>query len=116
MKRFILIAMMTLAAAGAWAQDLADFQEGFQTFAVDMASTLSYNATVGNNWSDAYLGSFPHFGVGLALGVTAVPADSLEGLSSPWVRPCPRSLKKWGYPYPRPPFPLKSAALSCPST
>ncbi|HAE23141.1 MAG TPA: hypothetical protein DCG47_12575 [Spirochaetaceae bacterium] len=102
MKRFILIAMIALAAAGAWAQGtLGEFQTGFQTFAVDMAATLSYNATVGNNWSDAYIGKLPHFGVGLALGVTAVPVDSLKPLFAEiGDGSIPDVLKKTGMPIP----------------
>ena len=66
MKRTILAIMLVLAAFAAWGQDLAAFQSGFQTFATDMAATLSYNATVGNNWSDAYIGQFPHLGLNAA--------------------------------------------------
>jgi hypothetical protein len=81
MKRFILVLMIALAGTAAWAQvDLSTFQSGFTTFSADMASTLSYNATVGNNWSDAYIGGFPRFGVGLAIGTTLVPIDSVESL------------------------------------
>jgi hypothetical protein len=80
MKRFILVLMIALAGTAAWAQDLSTFQSGFTAFSADMASTLSYNATVGNNWSDAYIGGFPRFGVGLAVGATMVPIESVEAL------------------------------------
>lgn len=101
MKRIVLISMMALAAAGAWAQDLADFQGGFESFATDMAATLSYNATIGNNWSDAYIGQLPHFGVGLALGVTSVPAESLEKFFQAALgEALPDNLKKAGLPIP----------------
>ncbi len=101
MKRIVLISMMALAAAGAWAQDLADFQGGFESFATDMAATLSYNATIGNNWSDAYIGQLPHFGVGLAVGFTAVPAESLEEFFQAALgEALPDSLKKAGLPIP----------------
>jgi hypothetical protein len=114
MKRFILIAMIALAAAGAWAQDLATFQSGFQTFAVDMAATLSYNATVGNNWSDAYIGKLPHFGVGLALGVTAVPADSLKGLFVSMGETLPAELEKFGLPIPAAALSVKMGGIILP--
>lgn len=101
MKRAILISMMVLAAAaGAWGQTLAEFQSGFTTFSADMASTLSYNATVGNNWSDAYIGGFPHFGVGLAAGMTAVPASSIEAFFLAMDVTMPDSLKTFGLPIP----------------
>jgi hypothetical protein len=45
-----------------------------------MALTLSYNATIGNNWSEAYIGSFPHFGVGASAGTTTVSAATLDEL------------------------------------
>ncbi len=80
MKRFILIMMLALAGTAVWAQDLSVFQDGFTTFSADMASTLSYNATIGNNWSDAYIGGFPRFGVGLAVGATMVPIESVNAL------------------------------------
>lgn len=114
MKRLILISMMALAAAGAWAQDLATFQAGFTTFSVDMASTLSYNATVGNNWSDAYLGSFPHFGVGLAGGVTAVPSESLEALFTSMGVAMPSSIKDFGLPVPAAALSAKVGGLILP--
>lgn len=114
MKRFVLISMMALAAAGAWAQDLATFQAGFTTFSVDMASTLSYNATVGNNWSDAYLGSFPHFGVGLAGGITAVPSESLEALFTSMGVAMPDSIKSLGLPVPAAALSAKIGGLILP--
>lgn len=101
MKRIVLISMMALAAAGAWAQDsLGQFQSGFETFAVDMAATLSYNATIGNNWSDAYIGQLPRFGVGLALGFTAVPAESLKDFFTSMGETIPTELEKVGLPIP----------------
>ena len=114
MKRFILIAMIALAAAGAWAQNLATFQSGFQTFAVDMAATLSYNATVGNNWSDAYIGKLPHFGVGLALGLTAVPADSLSALFVSMGETLPAELEKVGLPIPAAALSIKLGGIILP--
>jgi hypothetical protein len=100
MKRFVLILMMSLAAAGLWAQDLAVFQEGFETFATDMAATLSYNATIGNNWSDAYIGGFPHFGAGISVGATTVPADSLDALFDSMGIAVPSSISSMGLPIP----------------
>lgn len=100
MKRFMLIAMALLVGLSAYAQDLAAFADGFQTFATDAAPTMSYNATVGNNWSDAYLGQLPHFGVGLAFGVTMVPSASMEPLFAAMAIDMPAELKKYGLPIP----------------
>ena len=115
MKRFILISMIVLAAAaGAWGQTLADFQAGFTVFSADMASTLSYNATVGNNWSDGYIGGFPHFGVGLAVGMTAVPASSIEAFFTAMDVTMPDSLKTFGLPVPAAALSAKLGGLILP--
>jgi len=101
MKRIVLICMMALAAAGAWAQDsLTAFKAGFESFAADMAATLSYNATIGNDWSDAYIGQLPRFGVGLAVGFTAVPAESLKAFFNSIDETMPTELEKIGLPIP----------------
>jgi hypothetical protein len=100
MKRFILILMMSMAATGLWAQNLEDFQAGFENFATDMAATLSYNATIGNNWSDAYIGKFPHFGVGVSAGVTTVPSESLKALFTSMEIPVPSTVAEIGLPIP----------------
>lgn len=115
MKRVLLISMIVLmAAAGAWGQDLSTFQSGFTTFSADMASTLSYNATVGNNWSDAYIGGFPHFGVGLAVGMTAVPASSIESFFAAMDVTMPDSLKTFGLPVPATALSAKLGGLILP--
>ncbi len=115
MKRVLLISMIVLAAAaGAWGQTLADFQSGFTTFSADMASTLSYNATVGNNWSDAYIGGFPHFGVGLAVGMTAVPSSSVEAFFTAMDVTMPDSLKTLGLPVPATALSAKLGGLILP--
>jgi len=101
MKRIVLISMMALAVAGAWAQDLTIFQTGFTAFADALAPTLSYNATIGNNWSDAYIGGFPHFGVGVAVGVTTVPVEPLDELfESMGLATLPEALTTYGLPIP----------------
>lgn len=101
MKRIVLISMMMLAVAGAWAQEsLATFQTSFTAFADALAPTLSYNATVGNNWSDAYIGNFPHFGVGLAVGATTVPFADLKPLFDAMTIAVPAELEEFGLPIP----------------
>ncbi len=100
MKRFMLIVMALLVGLSAYAQDLGAFATGFQTFATEAAPTMSYNATVGNNWSDAYLGQLPHFGVGLSFGATMVPSASMEPLFAAMAIDMPAELKKYGLPIP----------------
>jgi len=108
MKRIILVlAALSLLAVGASAQpvQLTDFQAAFQTFADDMAGVLAANSTVGNVWSQAYLGGFPRFGAGLAVGANFVPADSAEPLFAEAGAPLPSELSNLG-------IPLPAAALS----
>jgi len=101
MKRTILFLMIAFAAFSAWGQDdLSAFQDGFQAFSADMAATLSYNATVGSIWSDAYIGQFPHLGAGVALGLTAVPAASMQGLFTAMGITLPAQLEQYGLPIP----------------
>ena len=62
----------------------SDLEADIQSFADGVASSLPLNASVGLNWSDAYIGQFPHFGVGLTVGASTIPFDAaapvLEGL------------------------------------
>ena len=36
----------------------------------EIAEVLNVNSTIGNQWSDSYVGNFPHLGVGLTVGIT----------------------------------------------
>lgn len=100
MKRLIVLFMALTLGFYAYSQDLGAFADGFTAFATDAAPTLSYNATVGNNWSDAYIGQFPHFGVGLALGATMVPAESVKSLFEAMAIALPAELDQVGLPIP----------------
>ncbi|NLJ45276.1 MAG: hypothetical protein GX430_01780 [Treponema sp.] len=101
MKRFFLVlAAFSLIAAGATAQTLEGFQTAFQTFADDMAGVLAANSTVGNVWSHAYVGGFPRFGAGLAVGANFVPADSAEPLFTAAGASLPSELANLGIPIP----------------
>jgi hypothetical protein len=50
----------------------------FENFTEGVATTLPFNSVMGLNWSDAYIGNFPHFGVGVTVGVAFMPYGSLE--------------------------------------
>ncbi len=100
MKKLVLAFLACTVIASAAAQDLKTFQTGFETFSSDFAAVLSYNATTGNIWSDAYIGSLPHFGVGASVGITMVPAASVEGLFTSMGVPLPDQLKEYGLPIP----------------
>ncbi|HOX12877.1 MAG TPA: hypothetical protein P5313_11015 [Spirochaetia bacterium] len=101
MKRFVLVlAALSILAAGVSAQTLDGFQTAFQTFAEDMAGVLAANSTVGNVWSHAYVGGFPRFGAGLAVGANFVPADSAEPLFAAAGETLPAELANLGIPIP----------------
>jgi hypothetical protein len=82
MKRILCIFIVLLAATGAFAQfNFAQFQTAANDFATAVANSLPFNASIGLNWSDAYIGQLldvpPHFGVGASLGATTIPAASV---------------------------------------
>ncbi len=81
MKKLLFVfTLLFLFSFGVYAQDFsyAEFEESFSDFADGVAASLPFNTTVGLNWSDAYIGQFPHFGVGLTLGVTTIPYSALD--------------------------------------
>lgn len=103
MKRFLLVlVILVLAAGGLVAQTLEEFETSFQDFADGVANSLPITASVGLNWSPAYIGQFPHFGVGVSLGGMFLPYDSAKpvvdalGLDAQ----VPEALKTYGLPFP----------------
>ncbi len=89
----LVIGLIGVAPVFGQTVDYADFEAGFKDFATDLASGLPLNATIGNTWSDAYigklLGGVPHFGVGITVGASTLPYDTVNqvftdlGLSMP---------------------------------
>lgn len=103
MKRsIVLLLALSLAAAGATAQStsFADYQAAFSSFADAMAGSLNMNSTVGDTWSTAYVGGFPHFGVGLTAGATFVDKATTEKLFSTLDQSVPSGLDTVGIPIP----------------
>ncbi len=105
MKRFLLVLIILCAAAGAFAQtyDFSQFQTGFQAFADDVADSLPFNASIGLNWSDAYIGQFPHMGFGVSVGATTIPFDSVDSVFAAIGEPTPTELeplRPYGLPIP----------------
>ncbi|MBN1524663.1 MAG: hypothetical protein JW904_09280 [Spirochaetales bacterium] len=74
---FCLFLILGVSAFGQFATDVAAIEDAFQTFTNDFATTLPALSTVGLNWSDAYIGGFPHFGAGATLGVAMIPYTSM---------------------------------------
>lgn len=75
MKRAIVVIVVVLFAASLWAAptDFASFQAAYQDFANGIANALPFNALIGLNWSDAYIGGFPNFGAGGTVGMVTMP-------------------------------------------
>jgi hypothetical protein len=80
MKRFLIVlALVMVVVSGAFAQyTFSQFQTAFQDFASGTASALPLESSVGLNWSDAYIGQFPHFGIGLTLGAATIPYSAIN--------------------------------------
>jgi hypothetical protein len=68
-----------------FSQDLVNLQKAAGEFSGALAKSLPFNATLGLNWADAYIGKLfpsvpPHFGAGVALGYTTVDFDAFDDL------------------------------------
>ncbi len=104
MKKILLVAALLAALTGAaWAQvDYATFQADFQAFADGVANSLPVSASVGLNWSPAYIGQFPHFGVGVSLGGMFLPYETIEPIVTDLGvgGSIPQQLKTYGVPFP----------------
>jgi hypothetical protein len=66
--------------------DLRFAQRGLADFSSTNARTLPFSASLGLNWSDAYIGKFfpgapPHFGAGLTVGFTTMKVSDLKSMS-----------------------------------
>jgi len=78
----ILLVILMLAASPVFAKDISinfdELQKATENFANDMSKALPFYSTIGLNWSDAYIGSFPHFGVGLSTGLITIDNKSIN--------------------------------------
>lgn len=101
MKRFVVVlAILALVAGASWAQSFDEFQSAFETFSGQMASSLAVNSTVGFTWSDASVGSFPHFGAGLDIGAAFTGEGTASPLFSALGKTAPAELDQFGVPIP----------------
>ncbi len=89
MKKVLIIAVLiAVAAAGAFAQDDLTstgydvMRESLQVFTNGVANALPMASTIGLQWSDAFIGKFPHFGVGITAGFASIPTEDLGNLFS----------------------------------
>jgi hypothetical protein len=106
MKKLLLtVGLIVALCTGVWAQTpYDDFAAGFQAFADGVATTLPATAAVsGLNWSPAYIGKFPHFGVGLSVGAFTIPYDALSPVLDKLSISLPSEyqfIEKYGLPFP----------------
>lgn len=109
MKRIVSIALVLIlcgaatVAAQADSFDLDAIESGFAGFADTVAPALPFNATLGLVWSDAYIGNFPHFGVGATVGATTIPAEALKPVFTVLGSELPdyvKAVENWGIPMP----------------
>ncbi len=82
MKKILIAALFTCALVSAtFADTLSDFNDSIDTFLGEINTALPDSAVIGGTWSDAYIGQLigvpPHFGVGVAAGVTRFPTQGL---------------------------------------
>ena len=85
---FLLIAKVSFSA---FAQTVPTFEAlhgAAREFSTAMALSLPLNASLGLNWSDAYIGQFfpslvPSFGIGGSYGVTSMDRGIMESLATP---------------------------------
>jgi len=112
MKKIILLTVIiTVLATGAvFAQttkDFTDISDSFTEFAGAVAPILPFNAAIGLNWSDAYIGQLlavpPHFGFGVSAGVTTIPIASMKPVLDAFSITLPPELdfiNDYGLPFP----------------
>lgn len=75
---FIIVTLLFVASFAAAQTDFSDYEQSIQDFATDVANSLPLNAAVGLNWSDAYIGGFPHLGIGATVGFSTIPYETIQ--------------------------------------
>lgn len=83
MKRILILFTLTLSLTfTGFAQDvdLDDFKDQLETLSDDLSKPVASAATIGLTWSDANIGNFPHFGIGIFTGSSFLPIDGFTDL------------------------------------
>ena len=78
---FLLMAGM-IGVSGAAAQQFEEVEAAFSTFAGDLSAALPFASTIGLNWSDSFIGKFPHLGVAIGGGAVGLPAEAFGKVMS----------------------------------
>jgi hypothetical protein len=77
-----VLLVLTSGLAVAQNVDYSTFEDSFESFASDVASSLPLNSSIGNNTPDAYIGQLlsapPHFSIGVTTGASTIPYKTVE--------------------------------------
>jgi hypothetical protein len=105
MKKLLLILLILMTALSfATAITYTEMKDDFQAFSDDMAGALPFASTLGLNWSNAYLGNFPHFGVGLTTGFVSLPLESFQAVTESMGLDIPSEITDLGIGMPLPAY------------
>lgn len=77
-----LVLILVLVAPAMFSDTVTDFNTALEGFLTEVTDALPDSAVVGGTWSDAYIGQLvgvpPHFGIGVAAGITRFPVAELS--------------------------------------
>jgi hypothetical protein len=118
MKTLLCVSLLLCIALGAFALDYTtEVEPAFEQFAQDMASTLPFNASIGLGWSDAYIGQFPRFGLGVTFGATMIPSEPVKKVLQAFSITLPKQfsyVEKYGFPVPAYTFDARLGGFALP--
>jgi hypothetical protein len=82
----IVLLVFLVSSLGFSQTELKHLQERAENFSDALAKSLPFNAALGLNWSDAYIGKLipgapPHFGIGASFGVTTIDMAAANDLA-----------------------------------
>ena len=82
MKKLLTILFIIMLVSTAFSQTINfdQLQSTFDDFASDIAPSIPTLANVGLQWSDSWVGFFPHFGVGASVGTAFVPVKTFDNV------------------------------------
>lgn len=79
---FIILAVFLLAASPVFSQNIEDIKKAADIVIDDLGAAIPFNSTLGLNWSDAYIGQIPQFGIGASVGITTIDFTAASDLLS----------------------------------
>jgi hypothetical protein len=84
MKKSLILVIIVILSIGGFAfgqsidlTQLDKYETAFDQFALGVANVLPMASTVGLQWSDAYVGQFPHLGFGVSAGFASIPLNTI---------------------------------------